>query len=290
MKKNKSWLSLVIAIGITLVMSLLALYILEYMIPFWKNTKNIEHSVSAYYQADSGIEDALLNDTANILDTTLVDYWIELNKVWLTLPPALNWNSEFDKDFNIIRIWEPIQIEIGWYEKKYDTMGFKFSFKIPDIDSSNSATLSWTVSNKIINWQLSAKDNILNASGSQIDVTQINNIIDLDIFQKNSNNNEDWLELDDSLNDFETFYNLNCFSTWSGCILKMSVINKIEWYINLNDTNFPYLEWKIETSNPIPLRYKIIDTTWQSYGFQKSLRVKIPQQTLNEAFDFTVFQ
>jgi hypothetical protein len=40
-------------------MSLLAIYILEYIIPFSKNTKNIEHSVSAYYQADSGIEDAL---------------------------------------------------------------------------------------------------------------------------------------------------------------------------------------------------------------------------------------
>jgi Tfp pilus assembly protein PilX len=59
MKKTKKALSLVIAISITLIMGLLALYILEYIIPFSRNTKNIEHSVSAYYMADSAIEDAL---------------------------------------------------------------------------------------------------------------------------------------------------------------------------------------------------------------------------------------
>jgi len=45
MKRNKKALSLVIAMGLTLVMALLAIYILEYMIPFSKNTKNIEQSV-----------------------------------------------------------------------------------------------------------------------------------------------------------------------------------------------------------------------------------------------------
>jgi hypothetical protein len=40
-------------------MSLLALFILEYIVPFSKNTKSIEQSVVAYYLADSGIEDAL---------------------------------------------------------------------------------------------------------------------------------------------------------------------------------------------------------------------------------------
>jgi hypothetical protein len=46
-------------------MALLALYILEYMIPFSRNTKNIEQSVAAYYQADSGIEDALYSMKLN---------------------------------------------------------------------------------------------------------------------------------------------------------------------------------------------------------------------------------
>jgi len=75
MKKNKKALSLVIAIGITLVMSVLALYILKYIIPFGKNTKNIEQSSVAYYQADSGIEDALFSNNNNSLDSfKRVDY------------------------------------------------------------------------------------------------------------------------------------------------------------------------------------------------------------------------
>ena len=57
-----------------------------------------------------------------------------------------------------------------------------------------------------------------------------------------------------------------------------------------NWNKIPYLEWKMKNSNDMPLRYTIIKTKWRSIDFEKSLDVKIPQQTVNEAYDFTVFQ
>jgi hypothetical protein len=40
------------------------------------------------------------------------DYWIDMFASWMVLPRTWEGNSEFDKDFNMIRIWNPIQIEI----------------------------------------------------------------------------------------------------------------------------------------------------------------------------------
>ena len=287
MKKNKKALSLLIAISITLVMSLLALYILEYMIPFSKNTKNIEQAVVAYYQADSWIENALLNDTNKNIINPKKDYSISILKDWYILPPVWQWNSEYDKNYNIIRIGEPIQLEIWkWQDKLYSNMWFKFYFKVPDLDKDNTTaeTFKFT-SSWIINWQLSSNSDILNSSWTYIKWTEIcdskDSCSNIDLWSRN------WRKLDDSQQKISDFYDLNCKWTNSGCILKLSVINKLKLD---NWINIPYLEWKITTDEKIKLRYKIIDTIWKSYWFQKNLRIKVPQQTLNEAFDFTVFQ
>ena len=291
MKKNKKAISLIIAMWLALIMSLLALYILEYMIPFWKNTKNIEQSVVAYYQADSWIEEALFTNSNNTLDPILVkDYWIEITKKWTQLPPIGQWNSEYDLDYNIIKVGQPIQIEI--WEWQINLNNFKIHFRVPDLDrdwnNDNQKLLGWAL--EIINWQLSSNNDVLNADWNQITADDIP--FDNTIWDKA------WINLSDSWATISEFYswwtNSNwvvsqCWSTGSGCILKMSVINKLE---TTDNVNVPYLEWKIETwtSNKIPLRYKIVNTTWKSYDFQKELRVRVPQQTLNEAFDFALFQ
>ena len=281
MKKTKKALSLVIAISITLIMGLLALYILEYMIPFSKNTKNIENSISAYYQADSGIEDALYSMSGQTLSFEKndilfwnKDYWINMTASWTILPPTWQWNSEFDFDYNIIRIWKPIQIEV-WNDKINNV---KIIFRVPDLNNDYiyNEILTWS---KIINWQLSWQDDVLNSYNSQIEV------VDID-WTNIKINNKNWRKWNDTTESFSSFYSSNCWS-WKSCKLKMSVINKLE----LTDwTSVPYLEWKITNINSIPLRYRIIKTTWKSYWFRKNLNIKVPQQTVNEAFDFTVFQ
>jgi hypothetical protein len=68
----------------------------------------------------------------------------------------------------------------------------------------------------------------------------------------------------------------------------MSVVNNLSlstW------KKIPYIEYKINfNSVSVPERYTRIEASGQSYGFRKKIEVQIPQQTLNQAFDFTVFQ
>jgi hypothetical protein len=72
------------------------------------------------------------------------------------------------------------------------------------------------------------------------------------------------------------------------CILKLSVVNKLE---TIAGTSVPYIEWYIDFgSKKVPLRNARIETQGKTYGFRKDLEVSVPQQTISEAFDFTVFQ
>jgi hypothetical protein len=204
------------------------------------------------------------------------DYGIDMFASWTVLPRSWEGNSEFDKNYNIIRIWEPIQIEV--WDNKIIPTNFKITLKVPSLGATPSA-LSWGLNLKVINWQLSWQNDILNASWSYIVASEIG-WATISLWSK------DWLTLDNSPEKFSNFYSSNCI-TWISCKLKMSVISKLE---TTTSQSIPYLEWKIYAWWNIPLRYRIINTTWKSYGFRKDLNVKVPQQTVNEAFDFTVFQ
>jgi hypothetical protein len=83
----------------------------------------------------------------------------------------------------------------------------------------------------------------------------------------------------------------HCYWTNSWCILKFSIINKLE--LNHHNIGVPYLEWRIDiwTNNSnIPLRYTTVSAAGKSMWYKKELEIKIPWKTLNQAFDFTVFQ
>ena len=300
MKKNKSAFSIVIAMWLVLIMSLVVLYILEYMIPYSKNVKWIENSSNAFYQAENSIEDALkkfkdrwdsnFNDYFKDFSMTeSIDYKFDTTSSGTEIPYNWEGNSEFDTTFNKISQWDPIQLKIwNWIINLWDLY---FSFKTPEIEWK-SYTLSWS-NIAIINWQLAAEGNTLNASWSWVLTDDINDWLeDKKIFDWSEQNNKnieysDWQDLDWTASWITDFYNNNCSWTNSWCSLKFSIINKLEttdWVI------LPYLEYKIEAETKIPLRFSRIKSDWKSYGFQKHLEVKIPQQTTNEAFDFTVFQ
>ena len=99
----------------------------------------------------------------------------------------------------------------------------------------------------------------------------------------------DWNQTNNEI--FSSFYNTNC-STWNSCTLKFSIVNKLETEDLIAPVAIPYLEWRMEVNSAytIPLRYSKIESIWKSYWYKKELEVKIPSQTVNEAFDFTVFQ
>lgn len=297
-KQNTWWFSIIVAILLVVVMTLLVLYILEYMIPYSKNIKWIENSSNAFYQAESWVEDTLfeIKNRAEITDestksfwTTAVDYNYSTVSSGDIIPPVWEWNSWFDKNYNTISADNPIQLEVWWLSSS-DWNNIGFTFRTPLISNSRGNLDPSNIA--IINWQLSWNGDTLNAESSWIltnDFTSgilISELFDGSEANAASINYDDWQILDWTLNDFQTFYANNCL--WiNNCILKMSVINELKTATE----SIPYLEYKINfNSNNVPLRFSRIDAQWKSYGFQKSLEVRVPQQTTNEAFDFTVFQ
>jgi len=305
---NKKALSIILAIILTVIMSLIALYLIDYIIPFSRNVKWIENVSKAYYQAEKWIENSLfyiknnfwLNYTKNFNSSLAVDDKISIIALGSLLPPNGQWNSEFSSNYNRIRISEPIQLEI--WDGKFNWSNAQFTFKIPDIWPSID---SWSIlvwwNTEIINWQLIASNWILNADSSQILADDITNrwLVNSILFNWATTNNagitiSNWVDLDWNTTSFNNFYTSNCLA-WNSCVLKMSLLNKLEvlnpdWGDNIP---LPYLDWSLNLnnwSNTIPLRYTQIHTEWKSYWFKKMLDAKVPQQTINEAFDFTVFQ
>jgi len=308
-KNNKKAMSIILAIVLTIIMSLIAIYMINYIIPFSRNVKWIENVAKAYYQSERGVENSLFfiknnfwtNSWKTFNISNPVDYSDRIVANWRLLPPVWKWNSEYDKNFNRLKIWEPIQLKIwNWrlIQSDWTVWNLKFDFRVPDLDNKNwnDETLSWATNTPIINWQLISWSWVLNASWSQIMIGDLN-INWKFLFNWSESNSawvaySAWVDLNWNVDNFKNYYKNKCDS-WNECILKMSVINKLE--LNTKNIPVPYLEWKIDLSSlsawkTIPLRYTQLDTAWKAYWFKKTIDLSIPQQTVNEAFDFTVFQ
>ena len=299
MKKDKKWLSIIIAILLVVLISLLAISILDFIIPFSRNTKGIEQSSVAYYQAYSALEDALFymnSDSYEVWDNASVTgignrtYSYEISAIGSRLPPIWKWNSEFDNDWNKIRLGEPIQLEVG--SDRVNRWQAEFYFRVPDLDndSSTSEILNGS-STPILNWSLSSGDANLNSKNDHY-------ITEDDICDSNEScgdgDNEisfgwkRWILLSDEEESVTNFYNTHCDDSWEKCSLKISIVNDLS---TQNETSIPYLEWYIDFgSQMVPLRYSNVWVSGKSYGFTKNLDIRIPQQTTSEAFDFTIFQ
>lgn len=312
MLKNKSWFSIIIWMGLVVLISLSAYVILDYMVPYSKNTKWIENASNAYYNAYGWIEEALVHvknrwnnltaETGSNMPTTNIgksyntdsSAWEDID--WQrNLPAIWQWNSPYNSNFNIISPYEPIQLEV-WKWKIKDFNWFEFFFRVPNFKNWTTLTISWPNRTEYLWWMLSASNDTLIASWNNITRDKIKN--------SNQNFTTPSTDLSFKLNDlnwstltwtylsFSDFYNTNCNWTNSWCILKISVINKLK----LTDwTIIPYLEYNSSphssvNNNIIPDRYTTIQSSWKSYMYRKDLKVKIPQQTVNQALDFTVFQ
>lgn len=59
--------SIVFALGITLLLCFMGLYLLEYMVPYSRNVKGIEFASQAFYESYAGVEDAMYLHSQNTI-------------------------------------------------------------------------------------------------------------------------------------------------------------------------------------------------------------------------------
>lgn len=295
MKYNKNWFSLVFALWLTLLVTLLAMTILEYIIPFSKNVKGIEHSTSSYYNAHTGLEKALLymkdnpiiwTENTHSSGTTLESFTYNIVASGSVLPPVWEGNSEYDSHWNKIAIGQPVQLSFDGNNISWSSVNIYF--RVPNIDI-NSVTLSGSLDG-IVNWQLSSLTDTLNSSGSFVLGSHVCESWDNcnGLWDRFPLNAKLGVTLSGGLYNYDNFFDNYCEWIGKKCNLKFSVVHKLE---TTNWISIPYLEWKIDFGGvKVPLRYTRISSSGSSLDFQKELDIRVPQQTVSEIFDFTVFQ
>ena len=309
---SNKWFSIVLAMWVTIVLSLIAILILEFIIPFSNNVKSVENGWSAYYYAYSWIENSLWElakqtedgyGTGNVFSTAATWSQYSLTSMTTIIPPLWQWNSEYDEDWNRIDTNTPLQLaftDIWWNKINTNFNSVRFYFRVPDISWTWAKTLSGSqdiILNRIVSWIDSWGDpSVLNGSWSSnnanyIRVNDINNMTATawtywTLWWR------DGLTLDWQSCTVDHFFRdiWTCTGPWlaSRPVLKMSIVNKLEdtdgWVI-------PYLEYKTDfLTTSVPWRYSQINTAGKSYGYKKTMDIKVPQTSTNQAFDFAVFQ
>lgn len=312
MKKNKKAVAMIIVMWILLVTWLLAITMIELIIPFSRSVSGMENSSKAYYLANAWVEDAMLKikqennnpwiPSRNPSDKKFdIVAWTNLrtsnnisfseNKIeliWNAEPKLWKWDSEYNTDYNIISVWNPIQMDIT----RINPDAFNITFKVPKI---NWLTYKLEDFKIYINWQIISKDWFLNSPNHfrSWRIWLLYRWININSNSSNFLADFNWEDKKNRLKEFSDFYSENC-SWWKKCILKFSIANELVWTHPTDSSKkvvLPYLEWRTSyTWWNFKLRYSTVESTWKSNNFVKKLEVKVPQATVNEAFDFTVFQ
>lgn len=291
MKNNKKAFSLVIAMWLVLITSLLAFTILEFIVPFSRDIKWIENSTKSYYQANNWIErwlyffskrsDSQSRTELSRAYSTNIDYTFSTTSSGIIIPAAWKWNSTFSKDWDTLSVSDPIQLII-WYWFISNLATLRIDFRVPDLNNDLifSETLNWTTT-PMVNWQLSSESDTLNSIPTSVFTADNVNSWDMAFSWLNGKKVSD-----SSTVTFSTFFSANNCNT-TKCILKISIIDDLKTW----SKTIPFLEWKITTwANSLPLRYSTVESIWKSNWFSKNLQIRVPQETVSEAFDFTVFQ
>jgi len=306
MQRNNNAFTIILAIGIVFIISLITLYILEYILPFSRSVKGIENATMSYYQATSWVEDALFFISKNdiwaedvkVFWGDAIDYNFSINATGSVFPTSWYGTSDIDKDWSKIALWTPLQIYLPAADfTSFSLSNFNMWLRVPNFVEWEALALtnSWD----LIHWQLSSTGDILNADEtSRIEAWDIcdsgETSCSFSLSDMGGNNGQGFL-LDNSWETINDFYQDNCWTDYK-CILKMSVLQSFigeqtTWVITWTGKIIPYLEYKIDFgSENIPKNVIEIDVAGKSYGFRKDMRVLYPQKGLIEAFDFTLFQ
>lgn len=297
MKNKKEAFSLIIAIWLVMVSVILAMIIIEYMIPFSRNIRWVENATESYYLAYSWVENWLFYFKSRTWekerDDTSYSLW-EKSDIWYSyftsssgnlLPSPWTGNSSYNSDWNKISMWDSIQLSV-WYGFLNDIWNIWITFRVPDLnqDGWNSEILEWSSNDIVISWQLSNEEETLTALPTTKDMITISDVNTQKLISLSS---RDWRKSDSNDPVSASSFFSSCKS-WVKCVLRFSIVNPIkqQW----TKMSVPYLEWKIDSNDKIPLRYSRIESNWYSHWFSRKINVRYPQDTIPESLDFAIFQ
>ncbi|MDD2515597.1 MAG: hypothetical protein PHF26_00055, partial [Candidatus Gracilibacteria bacterium] len=212
-------------------------------------------------------------------------YSYVLKAMALNVPESEEGNSIYNRDYNIISPFDPIELTLPITINASDWNNIKFQFKTPALDGINMASLSGSTSSGVITWVLYGSGTTAFASGSQITFEKIDNT-EIILGGKSG------VSLTGSGMSFESFYgsidsNNPFYCNQGKCKLKLFLVDKL---VNTNGQPIPFLEYKItDFTSAIPSEYATITANGYSYGFKKTIILKRQQLTTSEYFDYTVF-
>lgn len=290
--------ALLVGLIIVVLLTILTTSFLEKVLGLGRTSGAIGNSAQAYTLATGLIEEQLMNGAMTRTEPWNIPTRSEwgTTSTWRTLtaytggnmvPDILKWNSEFDKNWNIIALGEPVQIvipqNISWWV-------VNFRFRVANIPWSSNTGSSMSNSG-IILWTFGSSWASLYASG-ELEVFRWSDITGLNrsIASFNGFTNTG------SSFRFDNFYwdlVSGVGTSWAKCsgfqcTLKLSMIRP---FVTLGWQSYPFLEYQIDFwPTRIPSQYMIIDSSSSIYGYIRSRQIRIPQITSNTATDFAVLQ
>lgn len=306
MKYNNKGITIIFWVVITLMLLTVGYSILNFVFPFLFHMKGIEHSTKAYFLAYGGIENALFSKkwaSGTLLRQEYSDtihyatgktfFSYSTVSSGTTSPQPNRGTSEWNKDFNIIGMFHPIEMEIG-HNMLPNPDNLRICYRVPAINQRAWIRLK-SETKPLIYWVLKAS-NASNESNFLMSTGASTLFMNSSFIQNSSNSNSctSWypfwtqtgLTLTGEHTTFTNFYNNNCRT--NSCILKISIIEPL---IASDNTPIPYLEYQISSAPSfIPLYYFYIDSQGVSLGFKREIHIKMPQKTGEQSFEFTVFQ
>ena len=133
----------------TAIISIIAIYLLEKIVPFSRDVKGIENGNVSYYRANTALNEALLTMSGSdpsiggSSGTMATGNVYQITANGNTLPRAGLGNSEYDKDWAMLAPGKPIQLVLN-SASSLDWNITNFKFRVPDLNKNGSWTETLT--------------------------------------------------------------------------------------------------------------------------------------------------
>jgi len=309
MKKWNKWFSILLAMFITTSVILVAIYLLQMAIPFWRNIAWLEKSQSAYYLWLTSAERASYEvktslswantapikqvawyDQENIKESQFIATWSST-----IFPPPWQWDYDKDKNYNIFSSDKPItfyasnangienlEIEIKVPPKyKYNSSSMQLEAQNRSIYNPGDAT------NPIFSWVMYWK----NSQGWEVSMNWIITFANLWDNKIDFSSEMEWKFERKDCSSILNVVNGNCwdFDSDEKITFKIYMIKDLK---TNHDKDIKNLIYKIDWwTKAISNRYSAIEAEWISRWYKREVNIQATQiPSWISSLDFTVLQ